>query len=253
MKQKFQRILTAGRQHAKAAMTAFGHFYRTGAPLALYGCYLKTMVARFAMKCSAGATLAQFKQETAALKLSNDWFSYNIPSWLIIFKKFGLENREIRILEIGSWEGLSAFFTLHHLPQAQLTCVDTWDGSDEHQGKDVVNQIEANFDANLARYADRLTKYKGTSFSYFLAHEKAAPFDFIYVDGSHFCDDVLIDGLKAFALLKPGGILVFDDYFWSYYKRANDNVAAAVNAFLRLKKGQYDLVEVYSQLAVRKR
>jgi predicted O-methyltransferase YrrM len=40
-------------------------------------------------------------------------------------------------------------------------------------------------------------------------------FDFIYIDGSHVAPDVLLDAAMSFALLKPGGILAFDDYDWS--------------------------------------
>ena len=37
-------------------------------------------------------------------------------------------------------------------------------------------------------------------------------FDLIYIDASHYAPDVLSDAVLAFKLLKPGGILIFDDY-----------------------------------------
>ena len=42
-----------------------------------------------------------------------------------------------------------------------------------------------------------------------------APFDLIYIDGSHTAADVLIDAVLAFQLLRVGGVMIFDDYLWS--------------------------------------
>ena len=42
-----------------------------------------------------------------------------------------------------------------------------------------------------------------------------APFDLIYIDGSHTAADVLTDAVLAFQLLRVGGVMIFDDYLWS--------------------------------------
>jgi hypothetical protein len=95
------------------------------------------------------------------LEISNDWFTNNIPFWLYAFNKYNLSTQKINILEIGSWEGLSSYFILHALPNATLTCVDTWEGADEHKTgdattKDVLSNIEISFDKNLSPFSDRL-------------------------------------------------------------------------------------------------
>jgi predicted O-methyltransferase YrrM len=36
-------------------------------------------------------------------------------------------------------------------------------------------------------------------------------YDLIYIDGSHFPADVLEDAVLSWRLLKPGGMLIFDD------------------------------------------
>lgn len=201
----------------------------------------------------------EFRVLAKSLDLSNDWFTKRIPMWLSAFEECGLADRpEIRALEIGSWEGLSSFFILHTLPNATLTCVDTWEGGDEHKAghaatETVLSRVEQTFDANLARYRDRLTKYRGTSFAYLAEHGGARnSLDLIYVDGSHHCDDVIVDAFKSFEMLRPGGVLIFDDYFWRHYPRAIDNPAGAINAFLQLKKGAYRVVRVYYQLIIQK-
>lgn len=196
-----------------------------------------------------------FEQTKANLNLSHDWFSGNIPYWLSIIDEYGLRSADMKVLEIGSWEGLSSYFILSEMRNAHLTCVDTWEGADEHNdGTDapafVLNKIEHSFDNNLSSFSSRLTKYKGTSFSFFSKNNVRCYYDFIYVDGSHHCDDVLIDAIKSFEMLKVGGIMVFDDYFWRYYPRDIDNPAAAINLFLRAKKDQYQIIRLYYQIVI---
>ena len=40
-------------------------------------------------------------------------------------------------------------------------------------------------------------------------------FDFIYIDGGHTAPEVISEGCMAWELLKPGGVLVFDDYLFA--------------------------------------
>ena len=113
-----------------------------------------------------------FEKTKLNLKLSKDWFSNSIPYWLSVFDEYRLRSVNVKALEIGSWEGLSSYFILSELPKAQLTCVDTWKGADEHvdgteSSKIVLSKIEQNFDNNLSQFSSRLTKYKGTSLSFF--------------------------------------------------------------------------------------
>ena len=68
----------------------------------------------------------------------------------------------------------------------------------------------------------------------------------------HHTDDVVVDAIKGFELLKVGGIMIFDDYFWGYYTKAIDNPAGAVNAFLRLKEGSHQILSIYGQLILQK-
>ena len=70
---------------------------------------------------------------------------------------------------------------------------------------------------NLASKHVNLTIHKELSDSALpklLASGHADTFEFIYVDGSHQAPDVLCDALLSFRLLRKGGLIVFDDYFW---------------------------------------
>ena len=229
----------------------FLYLFSTSAPLAVYIHYLKTRAQRHKLNTFLEKR-HQFTQHLDTLHLSNDWFSRTILHWLMAFEKCEFYSKPIKALEVGSWEGLSSYFILKTLPHAHLTCVDTWQGADEHKGQDVLHQCEDHFDSNLFVFKDRLFKFKGTSFNYFNSQKDREHFDLIYIDGSHHCDDVIIDAIKGFELLKVGGIMIFDDYFWPFYKRRLENPAGAINAFLNLKRSTYRIVDVYYQLIIQK-
>jgi predicted O-methyltransferase YrrM len=228
------------------------HLVATAAPWQVLLMYVAEPFTRGSMQPFRAAQ-SDFRASLSSLRVSRDWFIPSVPYWLSTFHEYRLDAKpRLRGLEIGSWEGLSSAFMLRALPNLRLTCVDTWEGSDENRGEEALQHIERRFDFNLCAYQARLTKYKGTSFSYFDRVKEDGKFDLIYVDGSHHCDDVLLDAIKAFERLEVGGIMIFDDYLWRLYPRANDNPAAAINAFLRLKKGQYRPVRVYAQVIIEK-
>ena len=224
---------------------------RTSAPAAIYGHYLLHGLSK--------GRAARFKQQQAAiitgqqsLQFTQSWFGRYVHYWLEAFERCGMSDAR-DALEIGSWEGLSSNFILSALRHARLTCVDTWQGADEQKEMAALNVIEANFDANLSAFGGRLTKFKGTSAQYFAQSAGEGPFDLVYVDGSHHSDDVLLDAIQGFELLKDGGLMIFDDYFWRHYKNPRNNPAGAINAFLKLKQGRYRIVRAYYQLIIQKK
>lgn len=224
----------------------------------VFGAYLKGRAQKSKIENKYREDQSRYRESIKNLSLTNDWFTTNIPYWLSVFEQFDFNKKEnLKALEIGSWEGLSSHFFLSTLQGATLTCVDTWAGADEHKSGDaatsqVLSKIESVFDRNLNAYQSRLKKYKGTSYAYFNDHSFRNEFDFIYVDGSHHVDDVIIDAIRCFQMLKVGGVMVFDDYFWKYYPNPIDNPASAVNCFLRLKKGAYRIQRLYYQMIIEK-
>jgi predicted O-methyltransferase YrrM len=209
--------------------------------------YLATACKRgFRRKHSAAAKkFSLFAKEHG---FRHDWFSSNVPFWMEVIEQYDLRNKPIRALEIGSFEGLSACFMLQQMPLAQLTCVDTWNGSDEHVGREEVRTLEQSFDRHVAPWHGRVSKRKMTSLHYLAALRPEERFDFIYIDGSHHADDVMVDALIAFRQLQVGGVMILDDYLWRYYPRSAENPARAINGFLRLVEGRFECVMAYRQL-----
>lgn len=201
---------------------------------------------------------AKFRTEISNLTLDHDWFTGNIPTWLKVFEEINANKTFKNCLEIGSWQGLSAYFLLKELPNIHLTCVDTWEGADEHKNfsattKNVLDASEIVFNQNLACFEDRITKFKGTSLSFFNSFFEPDSFDMIYVDGSHYSDDVIVDAVYCFEMLKIDGIMIFDDYLWMHYPNSIDNPIGAINSFLKLKKHQLKIISINYQLIIQKK
>jgi predicted O-methyltransferase YrrM len=181
----------------------------------------------------------------------DDW---NIVQWCLAFSKIFNRADPVRILEIGSWEGRSTLFFLSYFTQGHLTAVDPWADRDDYEGDVDLSNYEARFDRNLAPCATRLTKRKGSSLQVLpQLLDEDQKYDVIYVDGSHFADDVLIDGVNAWRLLKQGGIMIFDDLLWARFPRARANPAWAINLFLKYHKGEYRFLSSSYQAIVQKK
>jgi predicted O-methyltransferase YrrM len=169
-----------------------------------------------------------------------DYVAGRTMVWDTLFRD--MRDTTSRVLEIGSKEGRSALFWLAFFTNAQLTCVDLF--PEEDGGR---------FDRNLAAYGTRLRKMVGTSIKALGSlREENAVFDFIYVDGSHQRDDVMIDCLGAWRLLRVGGVMLMDDYTWKPDNPEAERVAPAVDTFLAWH-GDAEVILRSHQVAVRKR
>lgn len=187
-------------------------------------------------------------------KFTTDWSSPHFSDWARHLAK--LRDRDVAVLEIGSWEGRSAIFFLEFLPRSRVTCIDTFEGGAEHAplGNDFLASIEGRFDANLGPYGDRVRKIKSPSFAALdrLVQDKAS-FDLIYIDGSHMRDDVLIDSVLAWRLLAPGGICIWDDYTWGVRELPPaERPQQAIDAFLDLHFHELTILQSDGQMVAEK-
>ena len=166
---------------------------------------------------------------------TKDWFHWAPDVWTQLIP---VMPGKMSFLEIGSFEGRSAIWIAENLagPDAEITCVDTWEGGEEHKilGTDVSGS-EALFDANTSQCdaAVTFTKIKATSYEA-LASMTKKRFDFIYIDGSHVGKDVLTDACMAWPLLKAGGLMVFDDYLWGDPRDVLHRPKLAIDAFVNI-------------------
>jgi predicted O-methyltransferase YrrM len=170
----------------------------------------------------------------------HDWVGAHMQVWRMLFED--IRDQTSRVLEIGSQEGRSAVFWLEFFAGAQITCVDLFRADWTER-----------FDRNLAGYGTRVRKLAGTSIkSLGILREEKAVFDFIYIDGSHRRDDVMIDCLGAWRLLRDGGVMLMDDYNWMPKRPDAERVAPAIDTFLAWHP-EAEVIDKSYQVAVRKR
>ena len=198
----------------------------------------------------------RFRDEVAAHStFTETWFYAHVGIWEPILRE--LEGRPSNVLEVGSFEGLSASYVLWRLPEAHLTCIDTFEGSPENVAYgESVSDLEARFDRNVALVdASRVRKLRGDSREVLLdlAGERGH-YDLVYVDGSHLALDVIVDASLSWPLMAPGGVVIFDDYVWM--KLGDDTLTRpgpAIDAFVHLVESHSELMFRAGQVAVRKR
>lgn len=166
--------------------------------------------------------------------------------------------RNLNFLQIGAYTGDASVWLLENILTAEssmLYDVDTWEGSDEpeHEPFDWPD-IERVYDGRLTPFKNHVKK-KTRSDWYLSGFGSSGPyFDFVYVDGDHAASAVLADALNAFRLLKPGGLMAFDDYQWKPYEGAppTECPGLAIDAFTACYHDQLDILEAGLQVWIRK-
>jgi SAM-dependent methyltransferase len=189
---------------------------------------------------------------------SEDWFSVHIPVWTDLLKEL-VGKPDLRFLEVGVLEGRSVHWLLTNIlthPTSKIVCVDNFQGGMEHQqgmsySLPNLSELQSRFMSNIAPFAAQVEVRVGQS-QELLRSEPMYSFDFVYIDGSHKAADVLEDAVLSMRLLKPGGIMIFDDYLWAVFEDPLDNPRPGIDAFLHVFAQQYDLLWFGNQVAVRK-
>ncbi len=135
-------------------------------------------------------------------------------------------------------------------PVSTLTVVDTFAGGTEHAVTDLTD-LEARFRANTAAHAAKLVVRKGRS-EVMLRELPLGRYDFVSIDGSHDAADVLSDAVLSWPLVKPGGLVCFDDYEWWIDAAPERSPKLAIDAFLATMRGRCEVVRKGWQMWFRK-
>lgn len=172
------------------------------------------------------------------------------PFWLEAFKN---ERQTVTsILEIGAFEGQTTVFIAWLFPQAQITCIDPWE--DYNEVTSGMHAVGTAFQANVGDFKDRVRPIKGFSSAELPKLLNAGEtFDVIFIDGSHYYGDVMVDSQLAWQLLKPGGVLIWDDYLWRRKEYGKRVPKLAIDQFLTGFKGLYEPLWAFKQVAIRKK
>lgn len=180
-----------------------------------------------------------FIREIDKKNYTNKWFLNNFDIFHNFFPKYS--NKKFSYLEIGSFEGLSANYVLHHFKKCNLYAIDLWGEANLNSDKLNVNfkEIENRFDSNLSRY--EFIKLKGDSVTKIRELiKKKIYFDYFYIDGSHTGEDILSDAIECYKLLKKSGYIIFDDINASN-KSLNLQPFEAFDLFYKIHKNKIEI------------
>jgi predicted O-methyltransferase YrrM len=173
-------------------------------------------------------------------RFSCNWQFPHAETWKVVMAD--LVNRaDVRVLELGSWEGRSACWLLDHVlthPTAHIVCADVFDGCEDV------------FDANTRGYGSKVVKLKGR-IPDTLRGLPFASFDVVYADASSIATRELEDAVIGWRLVKVGGLLICDDYGgppgWE------PEVRRALDHFLAVYGPRAELVHQGFQLILRRK
>lgn len=191
-------------------------------------------------------------------EFSYDWTTQHTAVWKNILLPW--QDRDARVLEIGTWEGRTAIFFLTYLPHSIITCIDTFQGTESllklpefSEWVEEIPHSEMRFDRNVAEFGARVEKIKNTSVNALdRLIAQGRTYDIIYVDASHRRDDVTADSIRAWQLLAETGLIIWDDYGWMPHYPASERPKDAIDGFLNAHAGSYVLLEKSYQVIIQK-
>ena len=132
-----------------------------------------------------------------------------------------LPDTPYKMLTIGVFEGAQEVWMMQNLlkhADSQLFCIDPWQATSKLDQK-FMDECRENAAKNLSQWSSQVNLQQGYSQEIMQgAVEDGAylgqamgTFDFVIIDGDHCAEPVYQDAVNAFAFLKPGGWMLFDD------------------------------------------
>ncbi|KAK9810321.1 hypothetical protein WJX72_008612 [[Myrmecia] bisecta] len=207
------------------------------------------------------------------VSFTTDWFSHNIETWQRVFTSVGWlgTEKDLRALEVGTWEGRSACWLLQHVcrsPGSKLVCIDNWAGAQQYGAAGKIygldssiqsgHAVEERFDSNVQvlQAEGRVDKMKMESMKALatLIIAEGDPFHVVYIDCSHNPKDLIADAVMSWPLVRAGGLLIFDDYAWEDVVTLEEGQSPkhAIDAFLMLFSQELIVLVQSYQLVVQK-
>ena len=145
-------------------------------------------------------------------QFGENWFSYPIL-YSEMVQKFPSGSK---FVEVGCWKGKSAAYMAVEIANStkdiEFYCIDTWEGSIEHEGVKELTKLYDIFLSNMKPVEDYYFPLKISSLDA-VKKFKDESLDFVFIDASHEYEDVKKDIEMWLPKVKPGGIFAGHDYY----------------------------------------
>ena len=187
------------------------------------------------------------------------------PNWFKIcgeqyFKKYlhiFKDKPNLNFLQIGVFVGNASQWIIENILSSTssfLYDLDTWNGSVDKPQKNAKilydwKIVENEYDSRFSNVKN-IIKVKTDSLSWLPNQD--INFDFIYIDAGHTSLNVFADAILSWEILKPQGILAFDDYTWNDGISPEHCPKKGIDIFLKIKEGKYEILEKYYQVWIKK-
>ena len=124
------------------------------------------------------------------------------------------KNRNINILEIGSYAGASAAAFTKYLPKSKVYCFDVNISNFKYKSENInVYGIDINNQKKVVKTLNKL-----------FSEQNFTQFDLIIDDGSHNLSDILVSLNFFFKYVKNKGMYIIEDYKHPNYYKYNRNI-----------------------------
>ena len=179
-------------------------------------------------------------------KYTENWFSFSDLEQFLPLNT----QEELHILEIGSFEGKSTIWFLENIlqnPNSTITCIDPWT-SYSQDSKSFKSYFKTDAEWDFTSHYNTFlynTEQSGVfnkviinqGFSHDILPKlitQNKQYNIIFIDGNHTAPFVLTDAVLSWYLLKPNGIMIFDDYLWDYNPSGSSNTTTTVRPKLAI-------------------
>ena len=173
-------------------------------------------------------------------QFGEDWFTYP-EVYQQMVNRFPSGSK---FVEIGSWKGKSSAFMCVEIAnsgkQIDFFCIDTFEGSVEHQNNPELPYLYNIFKNNMKPLEGYYEDMRMPSMEAVQKFENES-LDFVFIDGSHEYEDIKDDIISWLPKVKRGGVLAGHDYYLppqpTSWGLRNSSILNDINYYYNTNKG----------------
>jgi predicted O-methyltransferase YrrM len=175
-------------------------------------------------------------------QFTRNWFRQrNQVTWSTYLRPLLDPTKRLNVVQIGVFEFMDAAWLMQNVllnRQSVLHAIDPWEATTKLNSAYMEGCYKRALH-NASPWPHQVVFHRGYS-QEILASFQDGKYDLVVIDGDHRAPGVLADANHALRILKPGGIMVFDDVRNRIPKA--DHVLEGIRQFLELHESEVQLL-----------